>query len=179
MDFYDIFVQLLGLFAWLVLFLSYYRKNTNRILAFQILATLLYCIHYLLLKAYSGLFICFVEVVCDFLYYKTDKDEIIYKISIPFRIFGGIFSYKVFLDVFPIVASLIDGFSLTKKKDKIVFGAVISYTLWIIYDIGVGSWVCVFTDCLIVISNLLIMFFIKKNSDKPKWVRVLSNVKRK
>lgn len=86
MNYYNIFIQLLGLLAWLLLLISYYRKDTNRILLLQVIATILYCVHYLLLNAYSGLFICLVEVICDFLYYKTDKDELIYKISIPFRI---------------------------------------------------------------------------------------------
>ena len=73
MNYYDIFVQLLGLLAWLVLLLSYYRKDTNRILIFQIIATILYCAHYFLLGAFSGLFICVVDVVCDFFYYKLIK----------------------------------------------------------------------------------------------------------
>jgi len=188
MGFYDAFVQLLGLLAWLVLLLSYYRKDTNRILVFQIIATILYCVHYFLLGAYSGLFICLVEVICDFLYYKTDKDDLIFKISIPFRIFGGILSYQWFVDILPIAASIIDGYSLTKKKDKVVFGAIVSYTLWVIYDIGVGSWSCAITDSLVVISNLSIMLFSKhifkninnkQNISKNKWFNALSSMMEK
>ena len=188
MNYYDNFVQLLGLLAWLVLLLSYYRKDTNRILVFQIIATVLYCLHYFLLGAYSGLFICMVEVICDFLYYKTDKDDLIYKLSIPFRIFGGILSYQMFVDVLPIAASLIDGYSLTKKKDKVVFGAIVSYTLWVIYDIGVGSWSCAVTDGLVVLSNLSIIFFSKhifKNIDndqnitKNKWFKTMNDMMQK
>lgn len=162
MDYYNIFVQLIGLFAWIVLLFSYYRKSTNKILVFQIVATFLYCIHYFLLKAYSGLFICLVEIICDFLYYKTDKDDLIFKISIPFRILSGFVYYRYFIDVVPIFASLIEGFSLTKKKvEKVVFGAIISYTLWVIYDVSVGSFVCAITNGLIVISNLSILIFHK------------------
>jgi len=144
--------------------------------------------HYFLLGAYSGLFICMVEVMCDFLYFKTDKDDYIYMVSIPFRIFGGVLSYQIFVDILPIAASLIDGYSLTKKKDKVVFGAIISYTLWVIYDIGVGSWSCAITDGLVVVSNLSIIFFSKhifKNIDskqnitKNKWFRVLNDMMQK
>lgn len=53
-----ILIQLLGFIAWLFLAASYYRKDTNRILVFQITGTLLFCLHYFLLGAYSGLFIC-------------------------------------------------------------------------------------------------------------------------
>lgn len=154
-----IFIQVIGIVAWLMLVLSYYRKNTNKILAFQIIGTVLYCIHYYLLGAYSGLFICFFEVVFDFLYYKTDKDKYIYIISVPIRIMGGIFSFKVFLDILPILASLIDGYSLTKKKKIVVIGAVISYTLWVIYDIYVMSISGAITDGIVVLSNLSILLF--------------------
>lgn len=188
MNYYSIFIQLLGLLAWLILLISYYRKNTNRILAFQIIATVLYCLHYFLLKAYSGLFICLIEVICDFLYYKTDKDDLIYKISIPFRIFSGIISYKIFVDILPIMASLIDGYSLTKKKQKVVFGAIISYTLWVIYDIGVSSWSCAITDTIIVLSNISILLYSKnifkhidneQNITKNKWFIALKDMMEK
>jgi len=154
-----ILIQLLGFVAWLFLALSYYRKNTNRILVFQIIGTLLYCLHYLLLGGYSGVFICLFETMFDYGYYKTDKDKYIYIISVPFRIFGGVLTFKTFCDVLPILASLIDGYTLTKKKKIVVLGAVISYTLWVIYDICVMSISGAITDGIIVLSNLSILLF--------------------
>ena len=161
MDFYFIFIQLVGILAWLMLILSYYRKDTNRILVFQIIGTFLYCLHYYLLGAYSGLFICAFEVIFDYGYYKTNKDKYIYILSIPIRIFGGLIGFKKIVDVFPIIASLIDGYSLTKRKKIVVVGAIISYTLWVIYDICVMSYSGVLTDGLVVLSNLFILLFNK------------------
>lgn len=161
MDFYFIFIQLVGILAWLMLILSYYRKDTNRILVFQIIGTILYCLHYYLLGAYSGLFICAFEVIFDYGYYKTNKDKYIYILSIPIRIFGGLIGFKKIVDVFPIIASLIDGYSLTKRKKIVVVGAIISYTLWVIYDICVMSYSGVLTDGLVVLSNLFILLFNK------------------
>jgi len=159
MNWQFILIQLLGLIAWLFLALSYYRKNTNRILVFQIIGTLLYCVHYLLLGGYSGVFICLFETMFDYGYYKTDKDKYIYAISIPFRIFGGMLTFGTFYDVLPIFASLIDGYTLTKKKKVVVAGAVVSYTLWVIYDICVMSISGAITDGIIVLSNLSILLF--------------------
>lgn len=161
MDFYFILVQLIGILAWLMLGVSYYRKDTNRILAFQIIGTLLYCLHYYLLGAYSGLFICFFEVIFDYGYYKTNKDEYIYIISIPVRIFAGLLTFKTIFDILPILASLIDGYSLTKRKKIVVIGAILSYTLWVIYDICVMSYSGVITDGLVVLSNISILLFNK------------------
>ena len=159
MDLKFIIIQLVGILAWIMLGLSYYRKDTNKILVFQIIGTLLYCVHYGLLGAWSGLFICAFETIFDFGYYKTDKDKYIYLASIPIRIIGGMIGFSTLVDVLPITASLTDGYTLTKKKKVVVVGAVISYTMWVIYDIFVMSYSGAITDGLIVLSNLSILCF--------------------
>ena len=159
MNLWFIFIQLIGIVAWLMLILSYYRKDTNKILVFQIIGTVLYCVHYGLLGAWSGLFICAFETIFDFGYYKTDKDKYIYMASIPIRIIGGLIGFSSFVDILPITASLTDGYTLTKKKKIVVIGAVISYTMWVIYDIFVMSYSGAITDGLIVLSNLSILLF--------------------
>lgn len=152
-------IQAIGIIAWIILVLSYYRENTNKILIFQAIATFLYCIHYYLLGAYSGLFICVFEVIRDLLYYKTDWDDYIFYGSIPVYIISGIVSFTTFLDILPIFSSLLDGYTLTKKKKIVVIGAIISYTLWVIYDISVMSISCAITDGLVVVSNICILIF--------------------
>lgn len=159
LDWKFIIIQVIGIVAWIMLGLSYYRKDTDRILVFQIIGTFLYCVHYGLLGAWSGLFICACETIFDLGYYKTDKDKYIYMASIPIRIIGGMIGFSTFIDILPITASLTDGYTLTKKKNVVVIGAVISYTMWVIYDIFVGSYSGAFTDGLIVLSNLSILLF--------------------
>ncbi len=163
-------VQLIGIIAWLLIVISYYRKNTNKILAFQIISTVLWCLHYYLLGAYSGLFICVFEVLRDSLYYKTDQDDFIFLGSVPIYIIYGILSYTTFLELLPIFSSTIDGFTLTKKKKVVVFGAIISYTLWVIYDLAVKSYSGALTDGIVVLSNLSIFLF-DKNLLKGKVLR--------
>ena len=170
MDFYFIFVQLIGILAWLVLILSYYREDTNKILIFQIIATALYCLHYYLLGAYSGLFICIFEVVRDYLYYKTDLDDYIFYGSIPIYIINGIITFTGWYDLLPAFSSLLDGYTLTKKKNIVVFGAIISYTSWVIYDIFVMSYSCAITDGLVALSNLSILLFGNEPLKKIKFI---------
>lgn len=166
MDIYFLFVQSLGIIAWLILVASYYRKDTNKILVFQTIATALYCLHYYLLGAYSGLFICFFEVVRDYLYYKTDWDDYIFYSSIPVYVIYGIIGFGSFVDLLPIGSSIIDGYSLTKKRDAVVIWAIISYTLWVIYDLFVMSYSCALTDGLVVLSNVLILIRESKTTNK-------------
>lgn len=159
MDLKFVLIQLIGVVAWLFIFISYYRKNTDKILMFQVIASILYCIHYYFLGAYSGLLMCALSAIFDYAYYKTDKDKYLYLVSIPLRIFTGMLYYKSMVDILPIVASLIDGYVLTKDKKMVVFGGVIYYSLWIIYNMFVMSYSGVVTDLILVISNLCILLF--------------------
>lgn len=151
--------QLIGFIAWIIILFSYHRKDTNKILSFHIMAAILFCIHYYLLDAYSGFMICIFEAIRDFLYYITDKDNYIFLISIIFYILSGIFTYTCFLDVFPLIASFMDGYFLTKKKNIVVVGAIITYILWLVYDFHVKSFSGIVTDIIIIISNMSILLF--------------------
>ena len=52
-----------------------------------------------------------------------------------------------------------DGFFLTKKKVVVVIGAIVTYTLWFIYDMYVLSYSGAITDAIIIISNIFILVF--------------------
>ncbi len=164
MDLYFYFIQLIGFVAWLILALSYYRKDTNHILVFQIISTVLFCVHYYLLGAYSGLLICVYEVIRDYSYYKTDKDNYIFIGSIVVYAISAYLTFTSWLDLFPYIASTIDGFFLTKKRKTVVWGAIVTYTLWLIYDLYALSYSGAITDAIIIISNLYILLFRKDES---------------
>lgn len=158
MDYRFFIIQLLSVVAWLFLLFSYYRKNTKKILIFQILANITFCMHYFLLGAFSGIFVCGVEALCNLGYYRREKNKyIIYYISIPFRILGGMFVFKNWIDIMPIGASLIDGYVLTKKKNYVVKGAILTFLIWFIYDMKVKSYSGALCDMLIILSNISIL----------------------
>ncbi len=156
---YFILIQVLGFIAWAILAISYYKKHTNGILWLQIIANILFCIHYLLLGAYSGLLICALELIRDYAYYKTDKDNWIFAGSVVVYIICGYFTYTGLLDLFPYVASTIDGYFLTKKRNIVVLGAIIVYILWFLYDMYALSYSGAITDAIIIISNMSILLF--------------------
>ena len=159
MDIKFILVQLIGVLAWIFLFLSFYRKNTDKILIFQVIASILYCVHYYFLNAYSGLLMCLISAIFDFAYYKGNNDKYLYIVSIPLRVLAGFLSYNKFVDILPIIASLLDGYVLTKEKKSLLIGSVIYYIIWVIYNLNVASYSGVITDGILVISNLSILLF--------------------
>ena len=159
-------IQLIDILAFIILVVSYYRKNTNKILAFHVLASSLFCLHYFLLGANEGVLICFYELVRDSLYLKTDADNYVFLASIPICIFGTILMYRSLIDILPCISSIIDGYTLTKHKKIVIIGAIISYTAWVIYNFNVGSYSGIVTDGILALSNLSILLFDKGLFDK-------------
>ena len=60
---------------------------------------------------------------------------------------------------------MIDGFFLTKKRVIVVIGAIVTYTLWLIYDLYAMSYSGAITDGIIILSNLYILIF-RKDPEK-------------
>ena len=164
MNIYFWIIQLIGFIAGIFLILSYYRKNTNKVLSFHIVSGSLDFIHYFLLHAYTGAFIYLLEATRDILYYKTDKDKIIFVVSAILYLLISLCGVRTIYDYLPIAASLIDGYSLTLEKKYVTIGAIISYTIWVIYNIHVLSISGLIIDGIIAISNIIILCYNKINT---------------
>lgn len=169
-----VLAQIFGFLAWLCLLISYYRKNTNKILFLHIFSIVFYLLNYLFLGAWSGLFIIVLELIRDSLYYKTDKDDLIFLLTLPIYIILLLFAWGDYIEIIPIVASLFEGFTLTKKKGIIVPGAIIVYSMWIVYDLNVASYSGVLTDILIVFSNIGILINMIKGFKETKKFKISS-----
>lgn len=169
-----VLAQIFGFLAWLCLLISYYRKNTNKILFLHIFSIIFYLLNYLFLGAWSGLFIIVLELIRDSLYYKTDKDNLIFLFTLPIYVILIVFAWGDYIEIIPIVASLFEGFTLTKKKRIIVPGAIIIYSMWIVYDLNVASYSGVLTDILIVFSNIGILVNMIKGFQETKKFKISS-----
>ena len=169
-----ILAQIFGFLAWLMILISYYRKNTNKILYVQILGIVFYLLNYVFLGAWTGIFVIAIELIRDYLYYKTDKDDYIFMSTIPFYIILFILSFGDWTEIIPIIASLFEGFTLTKKKNIVVPGAIIVYTMWVVYDLSVEAYSGVLTDGLVVLSNIGIYYRMLKGNKKIDKFRIVT-----
>ena len=160
MDIQFILSQVFGFIAWLLLVISYFRESTNKILAVHIIASIFCALHYFFLGAYSGLFICSFEVLRDYAYFKTDPkaDKYIFMSTIPIYIIYAAFTYTDIYGILPLVACLLDGWSLTKYRKTVIICAIIGYSLWVIYNIHYMSYVGILSDGLVVIANVIALF---------------------
>ena len=152
--------QIFALVAWLFFALSYHTKRENKIIFFQIISGLLYCISYVFAGASAGFLISLFETITAIGYYKTDKDKYIYIFTMPIYILIGFLSSDDgLLVLIPIFASLIDGYGMIRNNKIMVITGISSNLMWIFYDLYYLEYVTALGDLLLVISNLSIVVY--------------------
>lgn len=156
-----ILVQMLGLIGWILLLLSYWKEDINKLLFIQLISGVFYAFHYYFLGAVEGVFVIIFELLRDFSYYKTDLDKYIFIGTVPVYIIYSLFNFTGLVSIFPCIASLIDGYSLSYNKNTAVVGAIITEILWMIYDGLNGSYIGLVTGGIMIVSNLMVIIFDK------------------
>ena len=157
MEVYAMLAQITGIIGWSLLVYSYYKDDIDKLLFIQIISSVFYCINYFLLGAYSGLLVCFLELLKGIGYYKTDKDDLIFLLSLPIYGLMAYFTFDGIASLLPVIGSIIDGISQTKNKNIATIGSIIANILWVIYDIIIIAYACALTDGILVISNISIL----------------------
>ncbi len=155
MNFY--LAQVFGILAWILLFISYWKNGNNKLLYLQIISCLFFVLNYSFLGAVSGILVVSFEIIRDYLYTKIKNPMSVFMLSIPFYIVISIFSYDGFFSLFSIFASLFDAYALTKKNKKVVVLGIITYVLWLIYDISYASYSTIIPEIILIFSNLIIL----------------------
>lgn len=152
-----LFVQSFGLIGFILLVLSYWKKDIDRVLFLHICSSIFYSLHYFLLGANSALSVVIIEVIRDFLYYKTDKDRFIYFSLIPVYLLSLVFTFNGISSFYPIIASNIDGFGLSIKRESAVIGSIISCMFWLIYDVMYCSYIGIIASSILIVSNCIVL----------------------
>ena len=160
MDIAFILAQIFAILGWLFLLYSYYKDDIQKLLRIQILAAIFDTLSYLLLGADAGILICAFELIKSILYYKTDKDNFIFLATLPIYAIIAWFSCndEGLVALLPVIGSIIDGFVLTRNKTVATIGSIVASILWIIYDILILAYSAAFTDSVLVISNIFVLF---------------------
>ena len=154
-----VIAQVFALIAWIFFLMSYFGKDINKVLILLIVSDIFYCLNYLCLNAFSGLLVSCFDLIKEIGYYKTKKRKYIFYFTIPVYILIAFYSEKSILMIVPILASIIDGYSILKSKRAVVIGGIISNSIWIIYDFYYLVYVVVLSDLMIVIANIGILLY--------------------
>lgn|SRR5574344_102346 len=162
----NILGQIFGVMAWFFLLYSYYKKQVKHIILIQIISCIFYLLSYLLLNAYAGFAVCLFETIKIYLYYRLNKyADTVFMFSLPIYALITYLTCHNYFDVLSILASIASAATVYKKRFISVLGGTVSSVLWVLYDIYIQNYACALTDATIIISNVIIMYNIRK--DKP------------
>lgn len=168
MDF--VLIQCIGAIAFILLILSYFKKEKSKILFMQILAYIMFTIHYYLLSGITGAICNFVGLIALITIYLFDKYElknkrlvaylfIIILLAINIATFQNVYS------IFPMIASVSVIISfISNNEDFIRAIGVVSAICWLIYAIVYKSYISIVFESITCIG--VVTAFIKNTNNK-------------
>lgn len=152
-----IVAQVFGIISWLLLMYSYTKEDIDKLLHIQILVCFFDVISYLLLGADAGLLICVVELLKTILYYKSNKDKMIFYISIISYLVIALLTVKHWYAILPVIGSIIDSYGTSKDSKMANICSIVSNSLWTIYDLLILSYIGAVNDIVVVFCNISIL----------------------
>ncbi len=172
-----IVAQIFGLFGSLSMITSMWQKTRKKMLWFLTFDSIFYAIHYLFLGAYAGAVNNVVGIFRTFTLAKKNttefykKNYILYIVIALYLIFG-IITYNGINSLFPSIASIIYCIVIWLDKPKnIRFGTAIMLLLWLLYNIGVKSYVGAITEACLLVSTIIAIIkidILKVKKEKKK-----------
>ena len=131
----NIFYQLIGFGALIAMGLSYWQNDKRTILLWQVVANLIFAIHYTLLHACSGALCSFFQIVVLLLFLLQEK-----------------FNWSKLVTAIPIVASLAALLPFFQSRRRVIQVAGIASGLsWLVYVIVVRSYSGMVTESVLTI----------------------------
>ena len=170
----QIIVQSIGFVAMALGIASFQRKKRNSIIAFQMSASSLWMLQFILLGGYTGAIQNGIAIVRGAFFAQKDRlrwvsSRITPAIFITAFIIAGIFTFGAEgpITLLPVAAMIIQTVALfCNNENRIRYLSLMVSPLWLIYDFRTGTVAGVicesFTICSIIIS--LIRFRTKRNT---------------
>lgn len=157
------YIQLIGILAFCIVVLSFYKKEPTLILLYQVTSNFIYSIHYFLLGGLSGAFCSVIGMIRNIVLIKSNKQKIILPIFIALYLIVTLIFYEGLYSLLPMLANVTYLLAISFKNKKILLkGALISSSCWLLYAIFVNSYVCMITESILLISNGIQLIKINK-----------------
>jgi len=161
--------QILVIIYYLVYSWTFHLKDSNKILIFGIIATIISSISYVLLNAYTGMAMCFVAIIRNLLFAKSKKNTLNLSLIFILTLIASIFTFDSYFCLFDIVATLIYTYALwqTNTKTYKLLGIIVN-GLMIIYNIYIKSIFGVILISIAFISSIVVFLKEKKQNQEHK-----------
>lgn len=154
--------QCFGVLGLLVMIISLFQKNKDKMLWYVVFNGIFFGIEYLLLGAYSGMFSNFFGIFRTYVSKEKEKKEKLNKLYvllffiIGYTIIGFISFDGKIISLLPIIAEIIYVVTLWHKDvKKIRLGTLLMVILWLIYDIFVKAYPSMITDLIVMFSTIV------------------------
>ena len=159
--------QILVIIYYLIYSYTFHLKDSNKILIFGIIATIISSISYILLNAYTGMAMCFIAIIRNLLFKKDKQSKFNLILILILTVIASIFTFDSYFCLFNILATLIYTYALWQANTKIykLLGIIVN-GLMIIYDIYIQSILGVILISVAFISSLLGFFKENKKTNK-------------
>lgn len=151
-------IQVIGFGAFIMLALSYWQAEKQRIMLWQMAANLLFAVHYFLLNAQSGAVCSVFQIVVLLLF--TLRDKFGWKrvvISIPvLLIFGliAVVTYETPITLLPILGSVLSLLPFFQSNRRVIqISGIFSALAWLVYVISVGSYSGILTESVLAVTT--------------------------
>lgn len=175
-----ILTQILSFIAIIINMIAVQLKTKKQILLTIVVANILFIISYILLEAYMGALTCGVvaiEIIINTMLEEKGKTtpKVFIILYLVIFVLLGVITFESFIDVLPIIASILFTVTLIQTKEKYVRLLILgNLILWIIYDFFVRAYLTAISDLFIISSTIIgiIRYEIKKE-EKMKKIRVL------
>lgn len=155
----ELFAQAVGLIASAFLILSYLVKSDQKLKLLMCISFSIFSLHYFLLHAFVGMFVNIMDVL-RISSSMTKKKIIFVMYGFIFSYIAiGAFKYEIFIDIFPVLASVLGTISMYKLSG-IRFRLVlfIISCLWLTYGIFVLSIGAIVTNIFLLFANSVTVY---------------------
>ena len=164
-----VLIQLIGAIGYGLLALSYFKKEKKEILSMQIIAYIMFTIHYYLLNGLAGAICNLIGLFALITIYLFDKYKIKNKkfmamifVLVIFVI--NIATFQNLYSIFPMIASVIVIISFITDNEKAIreIGALAA-VCWLIYAIVYKSYIAIAFEVATLIG---VLFSLRKNKEE-------------
>lgn len=164
--------QIVGIIALICAVISFQQRTHKRILAFQLAANTVFCIHFIMLGAYTGALLNAVAALRSLVFVNKGKpfaDNVVWLyVFCIVSVVAGVFTWNGFASILPIAGMVCTTVAFWIKKPSLVrLTAFPSSPMWLAYNLITGSYAGVITEIVNMCSIItaIIRIDIKKKNE--------------
>ncbi len=168
MDTRTLIAQVVGFIGIIVAFISFQCKDNKRLFFYQLLSSVIWVIHFLILQAYSGVLLNAAGAIRGFFLYNTDKKWGSSKVTMIavtlLMIACGIVTWTGPICLFPAIGMALGTLAMWSRNGRLLRWVQLLCVspFWIIYNIPNKSIAGIVCETMNMISVIIALYRFRK-----------------